>query len=76
MNPLDRYAVPEPEFTDEEMGAARETLFVEWAERGWPREDAAKHIDDQLVFEQAEFLRRAAVSDHVDAMWSFHKEGM
>ncbi|MBB1023325.1 MULTISPECIES: hypothetical protein [unclassified Dietzia] len=57
VNPLDRCAATEPELSDEELDAAREWLYDDWASRGWSREDAAKHIDDQLAIEQADYLR-------------------
>lgn len=71
-----RLEPPEPEFTDDEMDAAREQLFTEWAERGWPRADAAEHIDDQLVMEQAEYMRRDCAATHEDIMRAHRKEGM
>lgn len=76
MSPLDRHACLDPEFSDEEMDAAREALFEEWAELGWPRADAAKHIDDQLVMEQAAHLRTTVDADLADDLHDQRKAGM
>ena len=76
LNPLDRYAYPDSEFSDEQWEAARERLITGLTDDGRTRAEAEERIDDWVIEEQCEADARDREANHADEMRARRKEGM
>ncbi|HHX46152.1 MAG TPA: hypothetical protein GX718_02090 [Brevibacterium sp.] len=77
MSLYNRWAAPEPDYTDDEWERARARIVADRLDDGWDRDDAeAAAEDDQLVWEQIDADRVDAESRWADDMLARRKEGL
>lgn len=75
MSLYDRYAAPEPDYTDDEWERARARIVADRLDDGWDRDDAeAAAEDDQLVWDQIDADRVDATHEQVDRLIKLRKE--
>ncbi|KAA0916434.1 hypothetical protein [Dietzia sp. ANT_WB102] len=75
MNPLDRYAVPDSEFSDAEWDAAEEALREERRELDWTEAQIDSALaDGWLIAEKCDVLRQDRISVWADEERARRKE--
>lgn len=57
LNPLDLYAAPGPDYSEDEWEAARKALWAERRQLGWTDEQIASGVDDYLIAEKCDAMR-------------------
>ena len=76
MSLYNRYAAPEPDYTDDEWERAHARLVDALVEDGWTETEALARVDDWLVRDQIDADRADAESRWADDMLARRKEGL
>lgn len=74
MSLYDRYAAPEPEYTDDEWDAAESALIEERADWGWSETEIAEAVDDYLIAEKCDQFREDEKSVWADRVLARRKD--
>ena len=76
MSLYDRWAAPEPDYSDAEWDAAHARLVDALVEDGWTEAEALARVDDWAVRDQIDADRADAESRWADDMLARRKEGL
>lgn len=74
MSLYNRYAAPEPDYTEEEWDAAHTRLVDALVEDGWTETEALARVDDWAVRDQIDADRADATHEQVDRLIKLRKE--
>lgn len=74
MSLYDRYAAPEPEFTDDEWEQAEQQLIDQFLDDGYSEHEAEAAVDDWLIAEQCDRNREDREAEWADQVIKRRKE--